>query len=208
MTLFELDHAELDLLARIESVYDAANENPGPDQDPDAEAQRLIDAHLETLGEVQEALGGKLAGYVKAIRAKRAKAAMLEAEMGLYQAEYQRLKRQALDEEDTADFLEERLKSFLERRGLTEFEAGTFRLKIVNQGGKLPLLLAPGLTPEQAPASCRKEIPAHYEFNREAIEARLKAGERVTVAIVTDDGEEKEIDLAWYGPRPTKLKIK
>jgi hypothetical protein len=72
----------------------------------------------------------------------------------------------------------------------------------------LPLLLAPGLTPEQAPVSCRKEIPAHYEFDREAIEARLKAGERVTVAIVTDDGEEKEIDLAWYGPRPTKLKIK
>ena len=207
MTLFELDNAELDLLARIESIYDAANEDPGPGQDPDAEAQRLIDAHLETLGEVQEQIGAKLVGYVGAIRAKRARAAMLEAEMGLYFAEYQRLKRQAVDEEDTADFLESRLKSFLERRGLTEIEAGTYRLKIVNQGGKLPLLLAPGLTPEQAPASWRKEIPAHYEFDREAIEARLKAVERVTVTIFDEDGE-KEVDLAWYGPRPTKLKIK
>ena len=204
MTLFELDRAELELLQRIEAVYEAAGEGA----DPGAEAQALIDRHLEALGQIQEELGPKLVGYVKAIRAKRAKAAMLEAEMALYKAEVERLRRWIAEEEKTADFLEGRLKAFLEARELTEFEAGAFRLKIVSQGGKLPLLLAPEATPEQAPATFRKEVPARFEWDREAIETRLKAGERVTMTVPDGAGGEKEIDLAWYGPRATKLRIK
>lgn len=86
MTLFELDNAELELLAAIEAAYDAAAENPGEESRPDDQAQARIDAHLERLAEVQEQIGPKLAGYVKAIRAKQSRAELLEAERDLYQS--------------------------------------------------------------------------------------------------------------------------
>lgn len=208
MTLFELDNAELDLLARVEAVYEAAFEDPGADHDPSAEAQAMIDAHLEALGEVQEQIGAKLVGYVRAIHAKRARAAILDAEMAVYFAEYQRLKRQQQDEEDTADTLEERLKAFLDRREITEIEAGTYRLKLVNQGGALPVVIADGVQPEDLPESCRRVIPARTEFDRAAIARAIAAGAPLTVARSDDSGQEVSVPAAWLGLRPKKLKIK
>lgn len=207
MTLFELDAAELDLLGKIESIYEAAGENPGEASDPDAEAQALVDAHLDQLAEVQEALGAKLAGYVRAIKAKRARAQLFTAEMTLCREEWERLNRRAADENDTANFLESRLQAFLERRGLKEFEAGTHTLKIVSQGGALPVYIAMNVRPEDLPEAYHKVIPARVEVDKKALAADLKDGKEIFVK-VRDEAGEREIRAAWLGERGTILKIK
>lgn len=112
------------------------------------------------------------------------------------------------DEQETADLLKERLKAFLERRGLTEIEAGTFRLRIVNQGGALPVIFADGIRPEDLPEACRRLIPARVEFDRAGIARALAAGAAFTVTRPDGAGNETVIPAAWLGARPTTLKIK
>lgn len=208
MTLFELDAAELDLLGKIEAIYENLSGDLNEPGDPGAEAEALVDAHLDQLAEVQDQLGAKLAGYVKAIRAKRAKAALYAAELDLYRAEMDRLKRLAAGEDDTADFLESRLQAFLERRGLREFEAGTYTLKIVNQGGALPVILADGVQPEDLPEAYHKVIPARVEIDKKALAADLKDGKEIMITVKDDEAGEREIRAAWLGERGTVLKIK
>lgn len=209
-TLFDLDVAELGLLAQIEAIF--AEPMDDAIVDPGAEAQRLADEHLAALAEVQEQLAAKLAGYVKAIKAKTARADLLRAEAAAYAAEAERLANKARSEADTAEFLQERLKLFLERRGLQRFEAGTYTLKVVNQGGKLPLLLTPGVTPAQVPPQFRKEIPATWDWNKAEIERALKDGQRLEVTMTVSpsaSGDSVPVTLEWarHGDRPTKLKI-
>lgn len=204
-TLFDLDVAELELLGKIEALF---QEPMNEAIDPGAESERLVDEYLAQLEGVQEQIGAKLIGYVKAIRAKAARAEILQAEAHLYELEAIRLARRAKAEADTADFLQGRLKTFMERRGLTEFEAGTYKLKIINQGGKLPVIFDPRIKPEQIPDEFRREIPAKWEWKRDAIEAALKAGQRLEWEWeMSDDGLPLRIEWARFGERPTKLKI-
>lgn len=98
----------------------------------------------------------------------------------------------------------------MERRGLTEFEAGTYKLKIVNQGGKLPLILNPSVTPDRVPDEFRKEIPARWEFKKDVIESALKAGQELVLEVPVgelDGGASLRVKWARYGDRPAKLKI-
>lgn len=133
---------------------------------------------------------------------------MLKAEGALYANEATRLSLRAASELDRASFLESRLKQFLERRGLTQLEVGTFRLKIVNQGGKLPLVLSPAITAEQVANRFRKYIPESFEFDKAEIETALKSGEKLTIVLPgVAGGEPQEVVWARYGDRPTKLKI-
>ncbi|HMV87211.1 MAG TPA: siphovirus Gp157 family protein [Blastocatellia bacterium] len=208
-TLFELDGAELALLDKIEALF---AEPMNDTIDPGAEAERLVDEHLAALADVQEQLADKLIGYIKAIKAKAARAALLTAEATLYQAEAKRLAQKANAEADTADFLELRLKAFLERRQLKQMDVGTHTVKIVNQGGKLPLLLAPGITPQQVGPNFTQEIPASVAFDKAKIEAALKAGQKLVIEVPPAHSEEDEeavnlIEWARFGDRPTKLKI-
>lgn len=206
-TLFELAGVELDLLNRIEEAIFA---EPMDDSilDPGATAEQMVDDHLAKLAEVQGQLGAKLEGYCKAIKAKAARAEMLKAEALLYQAEVTRLAQRARDDASTAEFLEARLKAFLEKRGLKEFETTTHKLKIVNQGGKLPLQLASGVTPKQVPERFHKVIPEQTEFDKSEIEAALKEGEKLELTLPAEgEGEPQTIVWAKYGDRPTKLKI-
>lgn len=207
MTLFELDAAELDLLGKLEAIYDAAGDEPGAPL-PDTDAAGLLDAHLESLAAVQEQLGAKLAGYVKAIQAKRGRAAGLLFEISQYEAEFARLKKQAATEEARAGLLESRLLAFLQRRGLSEFDAGSYRLKVAQAGGAQPVQLADGVMPEDLPEAFHRVIPARVEFDRTAIAARLKAGEKITIQVPDESGEAREIEAAWLGPRKVVLKIK
>src|SRR5687767_9354567 len=98
-TLFDLDNEELELLAKIEALF----QEPMDELiDAGAESERLVDEYLAQLEGVQGRLGAKLAGYVKAIKAKAARAAMLNAEAELYLAEAVRLRNQAKGQDDTA----------------------------------------------------------------------------------------------------------
>lgn len=205
VNLFELDQAELELIGKIEAVFaEPMNEL----SDPGQTCEQIVDEHLAALADVQEQLGDKLQGYVKAIRAKRLRAEMLAIEAALYLAEMQRLKLLSSQELDTADFLESRLKAFLERRELKQLEVGTFRLKIVNQSGKLPLVLSPAVTAEYVAERFQEVIPERIEFNKAEIEAALKSGEKLTITLPgVADGEPQEVVWAQYGERKTKLKI-
>lgn len=209
-TLFGLDAAELTLLAKIEALFTDLAHSEDATPDPGAESERLVDEHLAALTDVQDQIGAKLAGYVKAIKAKQARASMLAAEAELYQIEANRLTARARSEADTAEFLSFRLKAFMERRGLTELEAGNRTIKIVKVGGELPIIFAPGVEPTQAPAEFRKEIPARWEWKKDAIKAALKSGQKLELAPadhLISDGEERRIEWARFGDRQTKLKI-
>src|SRR5262249_25978960 len=136
----------------------------------------------------------------------------------LYEAEMRRLEGRAADNASAAEFLQGRLKAFLERRGLTELEVSTYKLKIVKQGGKLPLLFASGITPEQVSPEFRREIPASVDFNRDAIHAALRAGQQLVIGSPIEDAGgateanrsvplRAEVQWARHGARPTMLKI-
>ncbi len=203
--LFELDQAELALLEKIEAVFAEPMDEV---LDPGLTCEQIVDEHLAALADVQEQLGEKLQGYVGAIRAMRAKGEMLKAEAALYAAEASRLGYRAHSETDRADFLEARLKQFLERRQLKELEVGTFKLKIVNQGGKLPLVLNPTITPFSVDERFHKVIPEQIEFDKAEIEAALKAGESLILELPgVADAEPVQIEWARFGERKTKLKI-
>lgn len=203
--LFELDQAELELINKLEAVFAEPMDELS---DPGQTCEEIADGYLASLAEVQEQLGEKLQGYVKAIRAMRSKGQLFEAEATLYQAEVFRLNQQAAAELDRADFLETRLKAFLERRELKELEVGTFRLKIVNQGGKLPLVLSPAISAEQVAERFQKLIPEQIEFDKAEIEAALKSGEKLTITLPgIAGGNPQEVVWAQHGDRKTKLKI-
>ena len=204
VNLFELDQAELELIGKIEAAF----AEPADTTDPGQTCERIVDEHLAALADVQEQLGDKLQGYVQAIRAKRLRAEMLAIEAALYLAEMQRLKLLSSQELDTADFLESRLKAFLERRELKQLEVGTFRLKIVNQSGKLPLVLSPTITPFAVPERFHKVIPEQIEFDEAEIEAALKAGEKLEIELPGEtEGAPRVVQWAAFGDRKTKLKI-
>lgn len=203
--LFELDQAELDLLNKLEAVFAEPMDELS---DPGLTCEQIVDAHLASLADVQEQLADKLQGYVKAIRAKQFRAEMLVTEAALYQAEVQRLKLRASQEADTASFLESRLKAFLERRGLKEMEIGTFKVKIVNQGGKLPLVLSSAINAELVAERFQTIIPERIDFNKEEIEAALKSGEKLAITLPgVAGGVPQEVVWAQHGERKTKLKI-
>ncbi len=205
LKLYQLDGAELDLLSKIDDLYSESRDN---DTDPDIEAQRLINEHLEALATIQEQIGPKLRGYIKAINSKRAQSEMLKAEADIYLAEGERLTRRAAEETKSADFLVSQLKAFMERRDLTRLEVGTNTVTITSQGGEQPVLFTPGVTPTQVPEKFRRHVPATDEFNKISIRAALKSGEELTIERPSPEGGEPLI-IPWarLGPRQTKLKI-
>jgi len=209
--LFELEAAELELINDIEAIFAEAeaelNESGEvPTADPAARAQALVDAHLEALGAVQEQLGDKLIGYVKAIRAKRAQAQMIRAEAALYEAETRRLQGIASKGDGDADFLENRLKGFLERKGLNELEVGTFTLKLVEPGGKLPVVIDAAIKPEDLP---EEFVRTKHEFDKTAIYNALKAGKLKKASYTNADGDVVTTqDWAKFGKKVKELKIK
>lgn len=208
MRFLELAEAELNLLANIEALFNPAEEGEAPVDDPGAEAAALVDQYLERLAEVQGQLGPKIESYIRIILHKKALAAMAETEAAICKSELQRLNARVRDLEDDAAFYEDRLKAFLDRRNLTKLEAGTRTIKIVNQGGKLPVIFDPAIQPSMVDGYWKEEVPASWKFNREAIEKALKAGQQLFTTVKDPvTGQDVKVEWAKYGPRPTVLKI-
>ena len=77
-------------------------------------------------------------------------------------------------------------------------------------GGKLPLVLTPGINPAQVGPDFIKEIPTSVDFDKQKIEAALKAGQKLLVEIPPQNPDVEvanQIEWARFGDRPTKLKI-
>lgn len=207
VSLFDLDLRELELLGAVEDALTSLETNGGE------EAQALVDQYLDALTDTQAELQTKLAGYVKIITAKKARAAILNAEAMLYQTEYVRLGCLAEDELKDAEFFEARLKLFMERRGLKELPAGTRTLKITNQGGSRAIQylsdVAPELVPEQF-TRLTPPKPSERVFDATAIQAELKKladGAPLMIEIKGEDGETHQVPWARLAPRKTVLKI-
>lgn len=207
VSLFELDIRELELLGAVEDAIANLEANGGE------QAQALVDQYLDALIETQAELHTKLAGYVKIITAKKARATVLNAEAQLYYEEYMRLSSQAEQELKGAEFFEGRLKLFMERRGLKELPAGNRTLKVTNQGGTRAVQFLAQLDPNQVPDEFTRMTPpkpSERVLDNTAIAAELKKladGAALTIQVAGPDGEQKTVEWARLAPRKTVLKI-
>lgn len=142
----------------MQAILDAMHE------DADSpEAMRALDEALKDLDEV---LDHKAEAYAGLIR---------ELEMRA-QARTEEMKRiRALADADAAlaERLKERLRDAMQRTGRTRIETPRFKLAVVGNGGRPPLLIA---DPEALPPAYIRHIP---EVNREALRSALEAGELI-----------------------------
>jgi hypothetical protein len=157
-------------LAALESIL---HENGGDVSDPQAEA-----ALAEWERELELDLTGKVDRYCSLI-------AELEARSKSRQAEADRLADLAKADDKAAQGLRERLRFIWETRNLPKIETSRFRVALTRNGGKAPLDLR--VEPDELPewAIDRKTI---VTANKDAIRARLEAGENLPFANLMERG--------------------
>lgn len=112
----------------------------------------------------------------------------LEARATARAAESVRLADRSKVDQNSANALRHRMKSIFEIRGLTGVNTPSFTLKIVKNGGKLPLEIM-------------SDIPPEYTTVKETRTANTEA-----IRAVLDEGT--ELPFARLGVRGTRLSIK
>ncbi len=147
----------------------------------DAQQQELLSQWFAQLGEERDR---KLDAYATLVAEMLARAEVRKAEA-------KRMMELAHSDEKKAQLLKERLKWFFETHQLKTIETTRYRLSIVKNGGKAPLILKAGLLPNQLPKQFQT---VSIEPNTNAIRAALEAGE--------------DLDFATLGDRGTSLRIK
>lgn len=128
--------------------------------------------------ELSTNLGSKVDNYCSLI-------SEIEARAAARQAEADRLADLARVDENAAKALRERLKFVFESRSLPTMQTERFRVSLAKNGGKAPLDIRVG--PDELPewAVKRKTV---VETDRDAIRARLEAGETLTFANLMERG--------------------
>ncbi len=162
-----------DDLEKLNELLDEASD--------DAEQQELINqwfAQLETERD------SKLDSYAALIAEMLARAEVRKAEA-------KRMMDLVAVDERRAQLLKERLKWFFETHQLKTVETSRYRISISKNGGKAPLILKPGVLPNQLPERFQK---VSVEPNTNAIRTALEAGE--------------DLSFATLGERGTSLRIK
>ena len=142
----------------MQSILDAMHE--------DADSPAAMNALDEALRDLDTALDQKAETYAGLIRELELRA----------QARTEEMKRiRALADADAAlaERLKERLRDAMQRTGRTRIDTPRFRLSVVGNGGRQPLLIA---DPEAIPPLFIRNVP---EINREAIRLALDAGQEV-----------------------------
>jgi hypothetical protein len=162
-----------DISADLAALETILHENGGDLSDPKAEA-----AIAEWERELESDLTGKVDRYCSLI-------AELEARSAMRQAEADRLADLAKADDKSAQGLRERLRFIWETRNLPKIETARFRVALTRNGGKAPLDLRVG--PEELPewAIERKTV---VTANKDAIRARLEAGENLPFANLMERG--------------------
>lgn len=138
-----------------------------------------IKCFLDTLEGLDFEVGLKADQYAAVIR-------RLEGQVGVVDAEIQRLKSLSTVLDNNIKRIKSRLKTAMEAMGKTEIKTDLNTFKIVNNGGKLPLKIT-----GDVPDKYQKMI---YEVDNDKIRADLDAG--------------KELPFAHYEDRGTHLRIK
>ena len=145
--------------SEMQSVIDAMLEG-GADS---PEAMTALDEHLKGL---EAALESKAEGYAGVIRE-------LEMRATARTEEVKRIRALADADAALAERLKERLRDAMQRTGRTRIDTPRFRLSVVGNGGRQPLLIA---DPEAIPPLFIRHVP---EINKEAIRLALDAGQEV-----------------------------
>lgn len=148
-------------------------------EDPEVDQQAIIDTLEGLEGEISQ----KAVGYSKVIR-------QLEADAKALKEEAKHFSDRAIVAENNAKRLKEALKGAMEMMNMKEFDAGLFKLKIANNGGKKPLIIDAEI-PEEF---CKTVIVEDNEAIRKHLEELEVAG----------------VECAWahLGNRGTHLTIK
>lgn len=147
----------------------------------DAEQQELINQWFEQLGEERDT---KLDSYAALIREMGARSTARNAEA-------KRLLELATADENRMELLKGRLKIFFETHNLKTVDTARYRLSLVKNGGKAPLILKDGVSPTDLPEQFQK---VSIDPNTAAIREALERGEK--------------LDFAQLGERSTSIRIK
>ena len=137
-----------------------------------AEALQIADAELE----------GKAEGYAHVIR-------NIEADISALKAEEQRLNAKRKSAEKAAERLKSTLYEAMVRTGKTKIKAGTFDLKIAQNGGALPVILDVDVN----------ELPD------DLVKVKKEADKKAIAEYIEATGD---ISYAHYGERGSSLRIK
>lgn len=142
----------------MQSILDAMHE--------DADSPAAMNALDEALRDLDTALDQKAETYAGLIRELELRAQVRTEEM-------KRIRALADADAALAERLKERLRDAMQRTGRTRIDTLCFRLSVVGNGGRQPLLIA---DPEAIPPLFIRNVP---EINREAIRLALDAGQEV-----------------------------
>ena len=144
---------------------------------------RVLEAVTAWFAELDADLKGKVDNYAALITT-------LEARADVRAKEAERLARRAKTDAASAQFLKDRLRTELEARGLKKVETDRYRVSVVSNGGKLPLVLG---DERDIPEAFWREVPARKEIDRDAIRQALDAGRPVAGAHYGDRGRRLSI---------------
>ncbi|MBE3099912.1 MAG: siphovirus Gp157 family protein [Planctomycetes bacterium] len=144
---------------------------------------KVQDAVAAWFAELDADLKGKVDNYAALITT-------LEVRADVRAKEAERLARRAKTDAASAQFLKDRLRGELEARGIQKVETDRYRVSVIANGGKLPLVL--GDEREISDAYWR-EVPARKEIDRDAIRQALDAGRTVAGAHYGERGRRLSI---------------
>lgn len=148
---------------------------------------------IENDGEITEVIDQWLAEYEAKETDKVDAYCFLVTKYEEIASEARRLAQRASAYKNKADHLKDRLKTHLELRGQQKIETGRFTVTVVRNGGKLPVELCEGVTPEDLPE----------QFRKVTVEADK---DRLRIALLAEQSELGR--LAFIGERGTHLRIK
>lgn len=170
MNLIELSDQERHWLEALTHV------NEDGETISEEEQSRIIDAYIQANDEFV----GKVDRYCTLINAFAARADYREAQARRF-AELARL------DESVATKMTARLKAVMQMRGDKQIETDNHRLRIVNNGGKAPLIVPPDwkANPASAPEQFHRR---RIELDMTAIRAKLEAGEPVEGCAIGERG--------------------
>jgi len=168
----------LDITHDMEALDSLMVEVEGDVTDP-----KVLEAVTAWFAELDADLKGKVDNYAALITT-------LEARAQVRAAEADRLARRAKTDSASAQFLKDRLRGELEVRGIPKVETDRYRVSVVANGGKLPLVLG---DEREIPDAYWREVPAHKEIDRDAIRQALDAGRTVAGARYGERGRRLSI---------------
>lgn len=116
-------------------------------------------------------------------------AALITEKMLTYQArqrEAERLTRLALTDKNRADWLKGMLKHVFAELGVQKMDTDRYRLSVATNGGKQKLDIY--VPDAELPAIYKKEVPASYIPDQEAIREALVAGKKIKGAVLQERG--------------------